>query len=58
MKVNIKSNTLPSQNTQSKVLSGGTFVSPNLKKTSIFIDKDGNQIDPRTKQIIKKNSDK
>ena len=32
---------------------GSTVVSRNLKKESVFIDKDGNFIDPRTKQIIK-----
>ncbi len=37
------------------VVRGGTFVSANPVKTRVMIDKDGNQIDPRTKQIIKPN---
>jgi len=48
------------QNIQAKLktiknnqIRGGTFISPNLKKTREMIDKAGNIIDPRTKQIIK-----
>ncbi len=36
----------------------GVQVAQNLKRESIMLDKFGNQIDPRTKQIIKKNNDK
>ena len=32
---------------------GSTIISANLKKKSVMIDKDGNEIDPITKQIIK-----
>ena len=34
-------------------MSGPVIISPNLKKTSLRIDEFGNQIDPKTKQIIK-----
>ena len=37
---------------------GGTYISPNLIKESVTLDKDGNEIDWRTKQIIKRNGDK
>jgi len=51
---------------QLRVLGGNTnnangqpqvVIGKNLKKTSVMIDKDGNHIDPVTKQIIKRNSD-
>ncbi len=43
------------QTNERKIKSGGTFIAQNLKKESIMLDKDGNQIDPRTKQIINQN---
>lgn len=33
---------------------GGVSISPNPKKTRVVIDKDGNEIDLKTKKIIKK----
>ena len=33
-------------------------VSPNPKRTSVFLDVDGNEIDRRTKKILKPNNDK
>jgi len=33
---------------------GKTVISPNLKKESVMLDRNGNVIDPRTKQIINK----
>jgi predicted RNA-binding protein with PIN domain len=32
-------------------------ISTSIKKTSVRINRDGDQIDPATKQIIKRNSD-
>lgn len=32
-----------------------TFVSGNLKKESVMLDKDGNEIDRRTKRVVKLN---
>lgn len=45
--------------TQEKVIAptqqgGGTFISMNPKRERELLDKFGNVIDPRTKQIIKK----
>lgn len=37
---------------------GRTFISPNLIKETVRLDRDGNEIDPRTKQIIRKAEDK
>lgn len=39
---------------ESTVKSGGVVIAPNLKKETILLDKYGNEIDPRTKQIISK----
>lgn len=50
MKINIREQKTPS--------SSNTFISPNLIKESMRIDQFGNEIDPRTKQIIKRNNDK
>ena len=36
-----------------KIPSGSTMISPNLKKQSVVLDRDGNQIDLATKRIIK-----
>lgn len=36
-----------------KVKQGGVYISPNLKRESVMLDRNGNQIDPRTKQVIK-----
>lgn len=33
---------------------GGVVIAPNIKKESIRIDLNGNEIDPKTKKIIKK----
>ena len=33
---------------------GGVVVSPNIVTTRVMVDQWGNEIDPRTKQIIKK----
>jgi hypothetical protein len=55
MKVNMpnqpqQSNTTPKE--------GGVFIDwNNMKKEKVRLDKDGNEIDPRTKQIIKRNTD-
>lgn len=37
-----------------KIPAGATIISPNPKKRSTFIDSAGNQIDPVTKQILKR----
>jgi hypothetical protein len=39
-----------------KIPEGATVISPHLQRQSVFIDKDGNQIDPVTKRIIKAKS--
>lgn len=36
---------------------GGVIISPNIKKTSVRIDPDGNIINKDTKEIIENNSD-
>ena len=33
---------------------GGVMISPNVKKTSVRIDTAGNEINPKTKQIVQK----
>lgn len=37
-----------------KIAQGATIIAHDLKKQSVFIDSRGNQVDPITKQIIKK----
>lgn len=37
-----------------KLPEGATVIAANLKKESKFIDREGNEIDPVTKRIIKK----
>lgn len=37
---------------------GGVYISPNLKRQSVMLDRNGNEIDPRTKKILKYNNDK
>lgn len=51
MKVNIQ-NGIKEQ--QKVVSQSKTFVAQNVKRTSVFLDRNGNEIDPRTKQIIKR----
>lgn len=47
---------LPQTGERSAVIKKPSVViSPNLKKESIMLDRDGNQIDRRTKQVIKYN---
>lgn len=41
------------QNPQPKPEQRRTFISPTLIKERVMLDRDGNQIDPKTKQIIK-----
>lgn len=36
---------------------GGVYIDPNMIKEKVMLDIDGNEIDPRTKQIIKRNTD-
>jgi hypothetical protein len=47
--------------TQERIVGGQgqkrTFVDPNPRKEKEMLDRDGNVIDPRTKQIIKKVED-
>lgn len=38
------------------VKQGGVYISPNLKRVSVMLNRNGDQIDPRTKQIIKRNT--
>ncbi len=33
---------------------GSVVISPNLKREKVYLDKDGNEIDPKTKQIIRR----
>lgn len=51
----------PQQNSQPQgqaPVEGGTFIDwNNMKRESERLDKDGNVIDPRTKRIIRRNSD-
>ncbi len=51
MQINIKTR-------ERKIEQGSTFISPNLKKEIMMLDKYGNEIDPRTRQIIKRNNEK
>lgn len=37
-----------------KIAEGSTVVAADLKKKSVYIDSRGNQVDPVTKQIIKR----
>lgn len=37
---------------------GSTFIAANIKKEAVMLDRYGNEIDRRTKQIINKNEDK
>jgi len=39
---------------ESTVKTGKVVISPNLKRETVMLDRNGNEIDPRTKQIIKK----
>lgn len=32
---------------------GATVIAQNLRKQSVYIDRDGNQVDPGTKRVIK-----
>ena len=36
-----------------KIPSGATVIAPNLKRQSVVLDRDGNQIDLATRRIIK-----
>lgn len=36
---------------------GGVQISPNLKRQKTFIDADGNEVEPFTRNVIKKNED-
>lgn len=40
-----------------KIPQGATIISQNLQKKSIMVDREGNQIDPITKRIIKLKND-
>lgn len=40
-----------------KIPQGATVISPHLKKESVVLDRDGNQIDLATRQIIKRKSE-
>lgn len=58
MNINIGQNN-PQKGMQSrsgKIPQGATVISNQLIKKSVMIDRDGNQIDPITKQIIKRNN--
>jgi hypothetical protein len=37
---------------------GSVYISPNLKRQSVMLDRNGNEIDPRTKRILKHNQEK
>ena len=37
-----------------KIPQGSTVISPNLRKKSVVLDKEGNQIDLATRRIIKR----
>lgn len=56
MKVNIIKKGLVTEKS-SVINRGSTVISPNIKTERVFLDKDGNEIDPRTKQIIKRNNE-
>lgn len=52
MKINLNPIGTPRDNSPRR--QGGTYISNNIIRTSVFLDKDGNEINPRTKQIIKR----
>ncbi len=52
MKIDMGQKTRPDEGEQQN--QGKTVISQNLVRTSVFLDAHGNQIDPRTKQIIRK----
>lgn len=59
MKLNLQSGQVPVQDPNNiPARGGGVIIGRNLRKVSERVDKDGNVIDPRTKQIIRKNTDK
>lgn len=48
----------PNPNRDNSPQQGGTFIDwNNMKRERIMLDRDGNEIDPKTKQIIKRNDD-
>lgn len=49
---------IPRFTEKSGVTRKSVVIAPNLIRESVFIDKYGNQINPRTKEIIKRNEDK
>jgi hypothetical protein len=59
MRINIQSGQVPVQNPNViPARGGGVIIGSKMKRVSERLDKDGNVIDPRTKQIIRKNTDK
>ncbi len=56
MKINLNNDRLPREQTREG--QGRTFIAPNLVKETVRLDQWGNEIDPRTKQVINPNKDK
>ena len=54
MKIDLNKGNPTFSSKSGKIATGGTVISQNLKKQSVFVDLDGNQIDPRTKVILKR----
>ncbi len=48
---------LPKFGERSGVTKKSVVIAPNLRKESVFLDKFGNVINPRTKQIIQNNQE-
>lgn len=58
MKVNLGQSNEPAPAQNGAPAQGGTFIDwNNMKRERVMLDQFGNEIDPRTKRIIKKNDD-